>query len=293
MSTAEWSGDSHLIRMLPKDGEAYLAYALLSTHPETTRAVIFVHGFMGDPVETWIDFHSQVDKWRNNDWWERSDLFFFRYLSVKRSTAVTADHLFKWIKRIYPDPDPAWFRLDTSDVPSELYDAEYDIHVRVPSRYTELILVGHSEGGLILRRVVINDIKDRKNGQALKDAKLRLFAPALFGAMPTGSFGLVLQSRSLGNLAHMWLHWGAAYQEMKQDSKILESIRDDTEKFAEEYPSISSLRALILWGENENIVQQGEYRWDIRWDCLPDHDHVSICKPRDDFLTPLEFVAIA
>jgi hypothetical protein len=286
-----YSRQHHLLRNLPKEREARRTYALLSTHPETTRAVIFVHGFMGDAVETWVDFHGKIDQWTRDDWWEKSDLFFYSYPSVKQSTAVTADHLFRWVRRIFPNPNPLWFKLDTNDVPKELYEGEYDIHVRPePIGYIELVLVGHSEGGLVLRRVIINAVKNRTMGQPLTDAKLRLFAPALFGAMPTGFFGLILQTNLLGKLARMFLHRGAAYQEMKQDSKILEAIRDDTEKFAEEHPKMLSLRALILWGEEEDIVQQGEYRCDISWDRLPNHDHVSICKPKNDFITPLEFV---
>src|SRR5437870_8767151 len=108
--------------------------------------------------------------------------------------------------------------------------------------------------------------------------------------MPTGTFGVLLQTRSLGTLAKMWLHWGAAYQEMKQGSAIINSTRDATEKLADQYPKFGSLRALVLWGENEQIVQPGEYLCDIKWACLPDHDHTSICKPRGDNVTPLKFV---
>ena len=288
---AQHSGEHHLYRVLPTNTEGRQTYALLSTHPRTETAIIFVHGFAGDSVETWVDFQGRVDLWNRDDWWEKADLFFFSYPSVKRSTAVSADRLLKWIRRIFPHPDPHWFELDTADIPQEFYELEYRISVRPePFSYKKLVLVGHSEGGIILRRMMINMVKSEQDRELLRNASLRLFAPALFGAMPTGIFGTLLQSAFLGGFARMWLHHGAAYQEMKQNSKILDAIKEETERFARDDPLNTALRALILWGEDENIVQQGEYECDIRWDCLEKHDHVSICKPTDSFEIPLEFV---
>src|SRR5260370_1459356 len=53
------------------------AFALLS-HRLPVAAVIFVHGFLGDPRTTWVDFEHLVDQ---APIWNECDLYFYAYRS--------------------------------------------------------------------------------------------------------------------------------------------------------------------------------------------------------------------
>jgi hypothetical protein len=59
--------------------------ALLS-EAEVDTAVIFVHGFLGDPLGTWAKFHDLMDDC-GHDWWHKCDVFFYRYASFEHQVA--------------------------------------------------------------------------------------------------------------------------------------------------------------------------------------------------------------
>jgi len=199
---------------------------------------------------------------------------------------------------IFPNPDPKWFKMGPDDVPVDqqrVSGLRIEINVRAgPFKYEELILVGHSEGGFILRRVIVDAVKAQKQNKPVDvlGAKLRLFAPALLGIQATGRLGMLYRFVIIGGIAKMWLSRGSAYQELKGGSAILDTIKDDTVALAnaDVNGEITALRALIIWGRNENIVQPGEYLCDTRYGVVANQNHVSICKPTDKYLTPLDFI---
>ena len=88
-----------------------------------------------------------------------------------------------------------------------------------------------------------------------------------------------------------------AYNEMQQESQLLASIRTSTEHFLdrEECDWMTALRALVVWGEKDAVVAKGEFRGDRTFTPRPVHGkgHSSVCKPRADYLLPLEFVSHA
>src|SRR5512134_2486935 len=186
---------SHVLRFLTGDLGPPNSFALLSTDDTTKRVVIFVHGFMGKPGSTWIDFPGQAAKWTKDNWWKTSDLFFYAYPSVKQATFFSAKALYGWLKQIFPTPNSKCFQLTGVDIPAAYFDLTYDPLVRAaPAKYDEIVLVGHSEGGLILRQVAILLTKDATAGPAFHKAKVRLFAPALFGPSPSGFLGVLART---------------------------------------------------------------------------------------------------
>ncbi len=270
------------------------AYAMLSSSPGTDTAVIFVHGFGGDPLKTWLNFPAMVDDPSTDPWWEGCDLYFFKYESVRKSTSATADRLIKEVQRVFPNPDPTWFRAARKGLPRDLEIVFLPNEIRdirpPPHDYKHLVLVGHSEGGFVLRRLVLNALGAAPT-QPLLQAKLRLFAPALFGASPSGVKGFFAEVPGLRALGQMFFGSSVAYRELRADSPILPDIRDRTVAAAGRNPDIGSLSAGVLWGEDDEILLQGEYACDQRYATQPGHDHSSICKPNAQFVVPLEFVS--
>lgn len=271
------------------------SYAMLSTDMNTNTAVVFVHGFFGDPVTTWLDFPRMMDQWSGSPWWDTCDAYFFRYGSIHNSTATTADDLANELRKIFPRPAARFFRIAKRGLPRDLeilFTAADIEDVRPgPYQYEHLVLAGHSEGGFVLRRLALQVLKDFGPQDALLQAKLRLFAPALFGAAPSGLPGFLYETFGLRTLARMFLGASVAYQELRSGSGILQSVREQTEKYGEDDASPVALRALVLWGKNDEILLQGEYEHDKRYKRLDGHNHSSICKPTTAFLTPLEFVS--
>ncbi len=123
------------------------SFALLSSADasDIQRAVVFVHGFSGKAASTWIDFLSLVDDDSfASRWWETADLFFYHYYwdSIFQRIGYNSDKLFDFLERVFPAP------------PRELFETA-EISLRPAFQYNELMLVGHSEGGLLLRKVIL------------------------------------------------------------------------------------------------------------------------------------------
>ena len=152
------------------------SYALLSDSPDTNAAVIFVHGFWGDAVDTWQEFQRLVDGPLHGRHFARADLFFYAYPSVRHTLKVATEHFEHFVKRMLTESweaavDPrtgASFPVDAPNRPYEL-----------------LVLVGHSLGGVIIRNTIARAANRLPTKPAAWPLVLgtppKLFAPAHSG----------------------------------------------------------------------------------------------------------------
>jgi len=125
------------------------AMALLVSEPEV--AVIFVHGFLGNPRSTWIDFQNLIDDLDDQrSIWSKCDLFFYHYRS-KEQIAPLAEDLYTFLKGDYQR------HLYESVLPSSL-KVSSRAGRRAP-RYKNLVFVGHSAGAVIIRDVILQNVK--------------------------------------------------------------------------------------------------------------------------------------
>ncbi len=275
---------------LPQQGKCF---ALLSNaaEAEVKRAVIFVHGFNGSAQGTWTDFLSLVDDPAvSSGWWDPSDLFFFHYQwdSIFRQLTNNTLKIYKFVESIFPRPEIIGR--------AHAYRSEH-------FEYEELTLVGHSEGGLLLRKVIIEaterdstlldfvrDAKYRQQNQPLPQgmlkAKVRLFAPALGGDMQSGLVGVLA---SLPVISHA-LSSSAAKKGMDQGSPSVTEARRRTDRYAEDI-LFDCFRAHILWAEKDSIINSEKYTEDKQCHNFPvGTSHTSICKPTLNYPLPLAFV---
>jgi hypothetical protein len=280
------------------------SYALLSLGPSVRRAIMFFHGFTGDSVRTWMNFQGLVDEVpAERDWWAESDLYFYGYHSVCDRIAASAYDFSSLICAIYPRPDPTEFHVEHDLICDGTFlgRRSFDVPSSVFHTYDELVLVGHSQGGLVLRKAILDLAKRRMDESddsgpehsALKsilDARLKLFAPALLGASPSKLLAVLLRLPVIDSVTNAVLSASGAYGEMERGSGVLDSIRHQTERFAERYPSAAAFRARVLWGREESFVAMGEYECDLVVQVVEGRDHKTVCKPNSDFLLPLEFV---
>jgi pimeloyl-ACP methyl ester carboxylesterase len=287
--------DPPAIRHLRSDIPGFKdSFALISTAKaaEVDRAVVFVHGFNGSARATWADFISLIDTIDPRSWWDRSDIYFFHYrwASIFRQVSRNALSLLSFLETIFPQPPPEVFRSP-------------DVSLRPQHKYKYLTLVGHSEGGLLSRKVIlevagnddrletyrrsptrVNDPEPQPEG--IEVADLRLFAPAIAGEALTGILGIISGSSIVAPL----LKVSAAKTSMASPSSPIVTTRQNTEYYSE-FLSMPCFRAHILWADNDEVVLSEKYLRDKSCKNLrPLTDHSSVCKPSLLYLLPVHFV---
>jgi pimeloyl-ACP methyl ester carboxylesterase len=270
------------------------SFALISTaKPDLVdRAVVFVHGFNGSARSTWTDFISLIDSVDNRSWWDHSDIYFFHYrwASVFRQVSRNALSLLNFLEAIFPQPPPELFPASSDALPTQ-------------HAYKHLALVGHSEGGLLTRKIILDVAGDddrlekyrrsptratdpEPQPEGLLVADLRLFAPAIAGEALTGFLGILASSPIVAPV----LHVSAAKTSMASPSSPVVTTRQNTEYYSE-FLSMPCFRAHILWADNDHVVLSEKYLRDRACKNLrPLTDHSSVCKPSLLYLLPVHFV---
>jgi pimeloyl-ACP methyl ester carboxylesterase len=261
------------------DELGWTIYVSHSEHP-VERLVVFVHGFAGNAVKTWLQFPNIED---DQEWWAASDLLFVGYRSTKDSVTGVAHALRRELPAFYPQPHPVAFSLNGKSARENL------------SNYEQLLIVGHSLGGLIVRRALCDeaqkwlDVGSPAPQPSLLDCELRLFSPASAGFRPAGLMGMV-QATGVWKTIEMVLRSSSAYTDVQRDSEVIRETRSRTEALVRG-GGFDMLKAHILWANPENVVVSERYTTDWVDDAWPETTHSSVCKPRkDQFPQPWLFV---
>jgi pimeloyl-ACP methyl ester carboxylesterase len=264
-------------------------FALISGLPNPCRAVVFVHGWGGSPAATWYRFQELVDDEEGEAevwaWWQEADLYFFSYESRRFSISEHAEKFLRFLDQVFP------LRLIS---PLRAPDATRD------HRYGELYLVGHSLGAVVLRESILDRAaiaaatsRPITRSTDLLNGQLRLFAPAMHGAKPSGWLGLAYHLLREINEIKPWLEAALESQpivrQLHSESDKLKRLRDDTEKLAGT-TFHSALVADVVYGEKEHIVERDKFRLDRIELPITGRNHTSVCKPDKDYRDPLQFV---
>jgi len=225
-------------------------------------AIVFVHGFNGSALDTWMQFQSLL---QNQQVCRKTDLFFFGYHSLRRTTASSAASLFSLLELLGKTPQSlnSWPKDRASTV-----------------KYKRLLVVSHSLGAIVARRCLLTAAA-RKASWA-ENCKLILFAPAHLGGRP-----LKLIPKSIKPIAEVLL---PALEEVSENSEVIRALQDDTKK-ALATGKCEFLRALmVVHGGADTVVcrQDQQFCEDPPSEWIYDADHIQICKPRLDFMSPLE-----
>lgn len=264
----------------PKNWVLYLC----ETQP--ARLVVFVHGFRGQAVGSWQHF---PDGGAERDWWQQSDLLFVDYPSSKDNPQATAGRLRRHLPDFYPD------------LPTQLLEVgRVRVREAADTPYEELLLVGHSLGGVIVRRALcetaeawLDDLKTNPSAPKprLLDAQVRLFSPASAGFRAAGFLGMV-QASSFWKAVNMQLRRSSAYTELQPHSDFLSKTQERTEALVTDSGSeFGSLKAHIAWANPDNVVLPERYETDHKPDEPVDGTtHSSVCKPTVRYELPWTFV---
>ena len=268
------------------------SYALLSKAQGVDTAVIVVHGFGGKPTSTWRNFQGLVDEYSAEyTWWATSDLFFYAYESLHTPIRRNAVLLGEFVESVWRD---RWQGADSPDG---------------NMKYKDLIFAGHSEGGVVIRRLILDRYQAIKlavetanpgiDANAMKAAVksgldsdfvlasyLRLFAPACMGTNFSSwvgffsSFSLLVSAMTASSLVR---------NELRPESPVLDKLKLGTEQAHAEFREIRSLYTRPVFGVPDQIVYSESYQGEKPlWD--EGYDHFGVCKPDYTHKGPLEFV---
>jgi len=296
-------------------------YALLSNHKGKNIAIVFVHGFGGHPLKTWLYFQCMIQSLAvEYPWFRNSDLYFYGYTNFDKLPQANATDCLKFIRRVFPSPSRNLFEFDTNSSPSPsvenrqaLIEATYSL---VPPSYEHLVLVGHSVGGVILRIGLWQEFKRAKTmtrhskGQLYPDPKLDqrflkrekmlgadlcLFAPAHIGTSKSSVLsiitdlieGIPVVGKPLAALLESRVPVAPT---LRGANPILNDVRKWTEEYSEKHPDIHSLRARVLWGR-ERLLEAWEFKFDYPVEYVTNKGHVAVCKPSPSYTKPIDFLS--
>jgi len=276
-------------------------FALLS-HKPPVYAVVFVHGFLGHPRATWLDFQNLAG---GRPEWIASDLFFYAYKSQDQ-VPVLAQGLENFVARLAAGREgqvaSLYFQAPSLASANLLNASPYAQANRGQAPYEKLILVGHSTGALVIREMIRSRIarvegkpvgqpkaKVDRSDEFLLLSTLRFFAPAHLGAMVSGKLGIVQSIPLIDRFLAGYFRSNALYQNLQPTSPTVASLKSATEGFAEKY-EWPALRAISMFGVHEEIVFVGHYKNDAEDVLVPNRNHTSVCKPHREYLDPLRFI---
>lgn len=241
------------------------------------RLVVFVHGFGGKPLDTWLRF---PDAASTRPWWRESDLLFAGYNSTNGTIKGFADKLRHELPAFYPARRRDLLEADGKKV--------YE-----PTDYAELVIVGHSLGGVVVRRAVCDAMRASQEGRPvspLAAATVRLFSPATAGFRPAGNLGLLFETKFLRKVAMLKLRRSQAFTELERTSFLLDDTRTTTEALAHDDPSSPPLRPRTLWAFDDEVVEARDYKTDPVSDSIEKVSHSSVCKPKAAYIAPWDYV---
>jgi hypothetical protein len=304
----------HYLHTLPT---LHGSYVLVSEYDHVDQAVILVHGYGGDAWATWAKLQDLIDESESEDRWGGCDIYSFQYRGGTKDIELSTAELLKFLQLILPTPAGAEFEIPTLPDDPVLGSLAQDGNSVFPSEriYADVVLAGHSEGGVVLRNAVARLAKSPHVSSAIPrppriaggvggrivetepstyvslalHSRLRLFAPALLGFSPSGLLGIVMHTPVLGDFLDTIMHWSAAYQSLQMDDSFLLDLRRRTEELwrATSYPA---LRAKSLWGDREHFLRVGQYDHDDPIELADGETHKSVCKAREGYVTPMEFI---
>ncbi len=279
--------------MLPPDATTHTprrlaepsGWVLYLSHTQPERLVVFVHGFAGGAVDTWQRF---PESGRLRGGWDASDMLYVRYDSRKESPSGVAARIRRALPWFYPYMPP-----------EHIEEGGASVRPRATAPYAELLLVGHSLGGVIAR-ITLSDsaqqwLEDREKDPdtpkpGLLDAKLRLFSPASAGIRLAGKLGMV-HATPFWRVVNFRLRDSPAYTDLERGSGFLADIRRRTEDLIEAFPEeVSALRASIVWPVADDVVVPSRYRHDYVEQWVENKTHSTVCKPNDTYSEPWLFV---
>lgn len=244
---------------------------LFATVPDR-RAVLFIHGFTGDAIDSWSRFHELLPECPKC---AGRDLFFYGYDGLRAEMNGSAtifrtflDRLFGTTRQFLRDNlPPSVKRPDTFE-------------------YDELVIVAHSLGAVVARRALVDATK--KKSDWVTKTKLVLYAPAHKGANVAE---LALEASSPFRFLKLFSAFARftspLIDQLRPNSHALTNLLADTEKLRQGGANPHLVAIKVVIAEFEKIVLNESFGEDPPPEAIAGANHMSVCKPNKNYLNPL------
>jgi hypothetical protein len=267
--------------------------ALLSFNPRTRTAIVFVHGFGGAAMTTWLNFPGLLN---GNPATSACDLIFFEYDGLQTAAAESGNALMTFLDKLF-----------TNAAPLVNPGLQYQpITERRPQdwAYESVLIVAHSLGAVVTRSALIE--AQVKKLTWLPKTYFMLFAPADSGCVieELVSQALLGIPYVKGLPAAAKLAFGLKpLEDVKSDSPTLKSLKEITAGELNANTSSFLLARKVLRAKQDSVVtnpvpffpqELAKLDYVPREEPLPGSDiptgHVAVCKPSETFKEPLDRV---
>jgi pimeloyl-ACP methyl ester carboxylesterase len=247
---------------------------LFSANP-SRKGILFIHGFGGNGLETWSNFSTLLPEYPK---FKGTDLYFYSYDGLRDDMYASAAIFRVLLENLFTQTAGIL-------VPNLPLSAQ-----RSPDfAYDELAIVAHSLGAVIARRALL-DATTQHASWAPK-TKLVLYAPAHMGA---NVVGLALEATSLFRFLKLFGSFvrftSPLIDQLRSDSPHLKQLLDDTIAAIANGNNTHLIAKQVVIASRERIVSNSRFGNDPPAYAIPDTSHITVCKPRKDFLTPLEYL---
>jgi pimeloyl-ACP methyl ester carboxylesterase len=247
--------------------------AIWSRNP-SGRALLFIHGYGGNPVGTWADFHELLPMEAQA---APCDMIFYDYDGLRADMMASAEIFRQFLVSLFGRPAAL---INTSLPVSAARPAEF--------RYKEIIVVGHSLGAVIARFAIL-----QAHGAGMPwvaNLKLILFAPAHMGAsVVTLALSVISGLPFLMLAAGVIRFQSPLIDQLKKGSDELKNLGEQTKKALGTGKCDCLIARKVIHAEDEKIVSNLQFCSDPP--AIPfAGDHFSVCKPKHNFPDPLNQV---
>ena len=250
------------------------AQALLATRADG-RAIVFIHGYGGDPLRTWSQFDQLLPL---SSCGAAADIVFFGYDGLRADMVASSAIFRSFLQRLFQDG----YKIVNHCLPAPAARPQN-------FEYKQLTIVAHSLGAVTARRALLDATKC--NAPWVGNVNLVLYAPAHMGARVTD-----LALEVAGSMSFLrFFGAGARFQsplidQLKSGSKHLTDLLKETHFYTKQGRNKHLLAKLVVIAEYEKIVDNSAFANDPAPVTIRDTTHTSICKPSRSFRQPLELI---
>jgi pimeloyl-ACP methyl ester carboxylesterase len=255
----------HVGKKLPFGTKSEVQWALRPNG----KALIFVHGFGGGAVTTWVQFPSLLQSERGCSGY---DHFFYGYDGLRKRARPSADDLIRFLDRLFADPAGLFSEtIATSTRPANFH-------------YDDIVLIAHSLGAVVCRLALLDAFN--KGRTWTSNTSLVLFAPAHSGANVLSLASLAMGVLRLAPVEALARYRFQVLQDLEERSQTLQDLRARTEK-AIARGGTHLIAKRVVYAGDDKIVNPLDFCSDPAAEFIQGASHTSVCKPRADFRDPL------
>jgi hypothetical protein len=242
---------------------------------------VFVHGFRGKALSTWLSFPDFVDEF---DGLRNVDLLFYGYASSPQRMQNMAINLRSQIDAVWEDPGNLG-----PEAAEALAARPTLIEKGRHAAWDRVLFVAHSLGAVVLRRALLDCHLDAAarydDAHWSRHSGLCLFAPAHSGANLLRLIGETFLTVGIP-VASVLKQIYPCLQDLEEGCEALIALREDYRNLAEGPRSRVNALAVIL-AENDRVVDPARFPGDPVAEQINGKGHMDVCKPSRECRVPV------